>query len=389
MRSMSSISKVLRRASLAGAVAALALASALSSCNNDYGIYASIQQETARNNSGPFLRVSVGDITSAGSTYFARAATIQKSTDTTTWAEVSIGALGTNYFCSSMASDGATLYAAINGQGLYSTTDGSTVTPVLADSLIESVSVANGKVFIVDHNENGTTTTTADDIWTLKTVSGSTATAVALTGFAASGTSIGKVVWDGTDYWVITGAGIYFSTAAGGPFTQDSSTGAPTGILDSIAASPSTTGRIYVGSDASTAYMRDGGSWKTFSASMTGAVTALVEVPVPTSVSSGGYVLLAGLGATSAGTSSSTSGYYQLYPSTPAVAGVFGDSSALVPNATNYDTSLSGKPVNNFYYQAGTGRLFAAVTASGTSNAYGLWMATYSASSWGDGWASR
>ena len=372
---------------VAAALGALALAASLSACNNEYPIYGSIQQEQPGSTLGPFYRTTVGKVLAFGGKYYAQRATIASSSDGSTWSTDSIADLGTGYSCTGLAQTSTALWAVIDGKGLYTSGDGTNWTPAITDpasnqtssAMIDNVFIANDVVFVEAHNENGTTTDSTDDSYSLATVSGSTSTPITLTGLAGT-TPITGVAWDGTDYWVITTAGIYFSSNTT-TFAVDAS--APTGKLDSILASAATPGTIYVGTDSGYVYMHTGSSW-TASAAQTYSISALVEVHT-----SSATFLLVGLGANSS-TVSSTSvayGYVQLDPATLTTTTTSGESSAVVSNATNYDTTLSGKPVMSFLYDSTAQKLFAATASSGITGASGLWITTLTGTSTWSGWS--
>lgn len=389
MRSI--MKKATTGAGLAAAIlGTLALAASLSACNNNYPIYGSIQLEQPGSTNGPFYKTTVGMVLAFNGKYYAQRATIASSSDGTNWSMVSMGNLGSNYFCTGLAATTTELWAVVDGVGLYKSGDGATWTQVLPDPtsnqtgspMIDNVFTANNVVFIEYHNENGTTTTTLDDTWKLTIPNGVNPTTLTVpSGSNSNSASIRAIAYADGSYWAATDIGLYASTTADAVFTLDNS--GPTGKIDSLLAVGTT---LYVGTDAGAVYKRTtGGTWSNVS-SLTYAVTALAEVPVPTSVYPGGFALLAGYGANSS-TVSSTSvgyGYVQLDPVSLTV--ISGGSSAVASNATNYDTTLSGKPIEAFLY-TGT-RLFAATASAGISGASGLWLTTWdgSTSTWG-GWS--
>ena len=406
------------RAGLAAAVlGALAIAS-LSSCDNSYPIYGSIQQEKPGATAGPFYMASVGRALAFNGDYFVHRANVAASADGSSWNLVSVGSVGTGYFCTGLAATSTALYAVINSQvpdkglGLYSSANGSTWTLALADPtsnqtsspMIDNVFVANNAVFVELHNENGTTgTSTAgstDDTYTLSaSFDGSTFSPVVFgNGGASSSTMpfLGAAYADGA-YWIIAKDGLYASaafssTSPSGSFSQVTESGAPpTGAaIDCIMASTSTPSTLYLGTQAGAVYKRTtggsgigSGQWSNVG-SLTYAVTALAEVPVsPTATA-----ILAGLGANSSTTASLSIsyGYIQLDPASLGVTS--GGASAIVPNSTNYDTTLSGKPVTSFFYDPVGKMLFASTDSANLAGASGLWTTTWNGSSWSsNGWS--
>ena len=397
---MSSTMKVsAARIGLAAAMlGAIAIAASLSACDNAYPIYGSIQLEKPGATVGPFYMTSVGKVVALGGKYFAQRANIATSADGSSWNLVSIGSLGNGYYCTGLAATStglpatSTLYAVVDTQGLYASKDGTTWTlvPGMADPttnqtaspMIDNVFVANNVVFVEYHNEGGTTgTTTAgstDDTYNLSaSFDGTTFSPVT---FSSGGAAISKMPFAGAayadgSYWIIAKDGLYssaaFSSASpNAAFAQVTEPGAPPSgaPIDSIIAT-STASTLYLGTDAGAVYKRmTGGSWSNVG-SLTYAVTALAEVPIsPTAT-----VIIAGFGANSStiASLSISYGYIQLDPTSLGVTS--GGSSAIVPNSTNYDTTLSGKPINSFLYDATNKKLFATTASAGLSGASGLW----------------
>jgi hypothetical protein len=369
---------------LLGLVAASLLALA---CNNDYGIYASIQEEPAGASSGPFYRSSVFEITSFNLSLFARRSTIAKMTGGS-WSTLPVADLGKDYSCIGLANVAdTTLYAAIYGKGLYSSTDGSNWSRLVEDASIDSIVAANGKLFLSDHNEMGTPTVTTDDQWTLHAVTGGVKSA-ALAGLPL-GSPLAGLVHDGSVYWAIAGSTLYSAASEAGPFTACVEAGAPSGAFSCISSS-ATAGVIYVGGATGTVFRRSGAaSWISATASSSSyPVEAIREIPGATA-----SILLVGFGSTTAG----GGGYLEANPldlvilkdrhtSTTAVY-------ATTP-ATNYDTTMSGRPVNDFtYIQAGTGgKLYASLATAGITGASGLYSVEFdgTASAWSSlGWQAQ
>ncbi|MEI6388804.1 MAG: hypothetical protein WCQ50_19485 [Spirochaetota bacterium] len=371
---------------LLGLVAASLLALA---CNNDYGIYASIQEEPAGASSGPFYRTSVFEVISFNSALFARRSTIAKQGADNSWSTVLIADLGTAYSCIGLVKvGGTTLYAAISGKGLYSSADGSTWEQSLADSSIDSIYAANGKLFLSDHDEKGTPAVTTDDEWTLSVVSGG-ARSAAVTGLPLNSPPLG-LVHDGSAYWAIAGSSVYSAASESGPFTACTETGTPSVALSSLLSS-ATPGVIYVGGAAGTIYRRAGApsAWTPYSATSSAfPITTIREVPGSTA-----SILLVGFGATTAG----GGGYLEANPDSLATIKDRRTSTtdvyATTP-ATNYDTTMSGRPVNDFTYvpaATGTGgKLYASLVTAGIAGASGLYAADFDGTAWSSlGWQAQ
>jgi len=400
----------------AAAVLSAALLLSLASCQNNYGIYASIQQEEPGSTTGPFYETSVGKVIKFGSVYYAQRSTLDSSADGVNWnpSPVKIAGFDTNYACLSMASNATALYVIAYGidssnnpygLGLYSTTDGSTWTPVITnDSAMESIFEANGNIFIVDHTGPGATqaspTTTLNDAWSLHYLSGpQTLTAVPVTNLP-NGSPIVGVAYAYSYYWLIAAAdqsggvygGVYAMASASlgsGSFTaagSGSTAGIPS-IIDPLAImTAASTGVLYIGDYSGNVYrITTSGTAFTAISSAVSSYSIACFAEVPTSLSSN--VILAGLGMSSwsLGNAGIDYGYVQLDPSSSTLAPTSGDSSVTVPNNTNYDTTIYGKPVNYLSWipdGSGTsGKLYAGTASAGISAASGLWLDPWNNSS--------
>lgn len=362
----------------------LSLGGLLAACDNSLPVYASIQEEQPGAKEGLFYRASVGGVLKFGGKYYAQRSTLAVSSSGTegTWSTVSITDLGTDYACTGLAADGTALYAAINGKGLYKSTDGSSWSLDRSDTAIDQVFAANGQILYVDHSEGGTSASSADDTWTIKWYGAGTDTVLGPRATSPYSASVKGIAYANGLYWAATDIGLYSAGSAGAVFVADSS-GGPTGKLDSILASPSVATRFYVGTDAGVVWAYNAGTW-TSSSSLTYAVTALCEVPTAS-----GTRLLAGLGAnTTTGTSSVSYGYSILDPA--ALGSTTTDSGTIASSSTNYSTTLYQKPINAFCYDGtvSPARLFAATASAGITGATGLFTATWDGSAW-SGWSTE
>jgi hypothetical protein len=361
----------------------IVLAGILGSCDNNYGIFDSIQSETKGASSGPFSRASVGEVLSFGGYTWARRSNIVNlANGASAWAAAQ--GLPPNYVCTSMATDGTKLYAALFGVGVYETSDGSTWTAEsgasFAGKSIETLFAYGAARFALDHAEGATST------WTLYPFSGGALQAPATFDLQATlGIPILGMTYAGSSWWAFTSTKMYKSSD-GTTFAACADASFPSSISGEISAIYSTSdGVVYFGSSGGTVYRRDAtGTW-TGPASTNGSlpVRALIEVG-----SGAATRLLVGLGAT---TTVSTAGYYELDTSARSLGAVIlgNDSNAILTGGgttgtTNYDTNLGGKPVNGFYSIGTTTgiRLYAAVSAAGISGASGLYYDDFNGISW-------
>lgn len=362
---------------LLGALFALLI---LASCNNDFGIMQSIQEEEKQAKDSVFYKTTVGGMAELGSNYYVQMNGIwtRPAAAGSSWSSLSGGGLPSSYSCAGLVEAGGSLYAALLGAGVYSSADGTSWTklsdPSFAGKNIDAIWEANNVLFLQDHGAGADTssTETADDIYTLNYLNAGVLTGTGVP--AQTGKPFKGAAYDGSNYWAIAGSTLF--SGALGSMAAAAETGMPSGVtLSSILASASD---LYVGRVDGSVYRRTGANtWNSATVLADAEVTALFEISSPSTR------LLVGLGGTEG------EGYYELAPDLSAkLSG--GASGALLSDSTVYSTTLSNKPVNAFFLDdlgAGSFRLFACATSGGLAGS-GLYANEFNGSSWG-GWASE
>ncbi len=381
-------------------ILALFLASLLS-CDNSFGIFSSIQQETKQTGTNVFLNGTVKKVVGDGTSYFAAMAKIYTRLVTDTvgsdaWKVLTIatstGTTISDYACTSLTEGSVsgvpTVFAALSNRvtgellGLYSTVDHGVSWTELASSgipssgYIQSIFFVNNTLFAsVRKKVSGV------DVYDLLYRTA--------TGFVSAGTAVTAVdspfidgVWDGTNYWFAETDGLYAGTSPA-VIAAVSETGGPTSkTLTGFCVNPATND-VYVSTDDGYVYMRQksGGSWT--NKLVLSDVSLGTIIVIPAGLNPGGTGIRLAIAR-----NDSVYGYMEYdWAASQYYAGASGE---LTSSESNYSTTLSGVPVLSFYLSSAENRLFVTGIASNLDSRYGLysdgWSAT--ASSWG-GWEAE
>jgi len=380
MNNISSGTKALRAA--LAILAILAMAGLAASCDNGYGIFKSIQLETEQVGTDIFKSASVKKIVTDGTDYFAASSKLhRRPVGGSTWELISpIGS--SNYFATGLAASGTTLYVAaanpVNNSliGVYTSTDsGDTWTalpdqPALASGETpQNFFMANGVPFLLTRLAGATGNYT---LWEYGTATPATWTGIpALTGLSEP---VVSVEWDGTSYWAASGKTLYTDSSADS-LSVDLLAGTPSGGTKTFVSLLADGITLYAACDDGTAYALTGAAWSASKTLASGVkLGAMASVPVSAIVN---RLLVARY--------DSSYGYleYDWAASTPH-AGAGG----VLANESSYSTTVSGKPVNSFFYDgnAASGTLFACLSAG--TGGYGLYRNDWDGTVWG-GWIAE
>lgn len=391
---------------------AILLSVLASACDNTNGILSSIQTETASSSTtSTFYRSSVQTFARLGGYYYATLNAIYRrpaaSAAGSDWSLLSVGDLGTNYYCRQLAVVGTTLYAVLRNKdtnqtmkGVYSSDDGSSWTEVdtsFAAKDVEALYVANGQLFAVTNE--GTSSTSSSNLdkpkYYLYHFNSPNFEKITTLDVAYSSSWIPGVAYAGSTYWTAQGSAIY--SGDGTNFSPSEST-SNNGTCSSIAAD---TSRIYVGTTYGYIYGTNAStiSWETAtpwgSGSSVAAVKALIYIPLAKGGTPNG-MLVAGRGMQGDDYSSYYYGYYEVALGSSSTAGLsssssyLGDSSSAVLNGgttSNYDTTTKYLFVNGFYYDTTANRLFI-LNNSSMRKLSGLWSNHWDGSLW-TGWVTE
>lgn len=364
----------------------------LAACNNSYGVFSSIQEESKNTSTSTFYQTLVPDLVVYGSNYYARLVGIYSrptsSAAASGWEYLDESSFGSDYVCRGMAAvnvgGNQGLYVAIrNGRGATSTAkgifmyDGSSWTQVYTGTEnIQALYSANYEIFAVTLD----TTSDSGSTYSLWHLNGSTLEA---TGIASVTTMPTNVVYFGASYYCAAGKTLYSGSAT----AINTSTSAKTYTITRLATdefSGSAAARIFLGTSTGYVYLStDGSDWgssgKLATYSTSYGVTAMTAVP--TGAAGTGRALLVG---------SSYVGYYEADVTSGLGSFTTGDSSNIVAAESNYDSSLGNMPVMSFVYSGTTtsGVLFACASAMAVDYT-GLWSNKRSSNAWASGWASE
>jgi hypothetical protein len=379
----------MRKARPALGAALIILASILAlSCNNNYGIFQSVQAEKAQDGSKIFQKTTAYTAFMLGTNYYASTARLVRRNvaDGSSWSQVAIGGSST-YFLRSVVLAGPTIYALVGADSssiaLYSSTDGDTwsqITPLPTTSVVAHASstyavdalfAANNELFVMGHTFiPAASSGVGASYYDLYHLNGSTFDQVS--NFTDLTTTIRGVVGDGSHYWFAAEDRLY----SGGTNPNGSDAAAMTvsntvwGI--SYTGSP---GHLYISTKEGNLYQDN---FATVDNVATIPLTAVVSVP-----NAANFILV---GTDTIDINSSAQGYYE---------GTFnglqkgGDSSIVSSTSSIYNTTVSTFPVHSFFWDNANSNLFVCISP-GPSNSsfYGLYMSHWNSSAW-TGWSAQ
>lgn len=383
--------KLNRRTIAALALIAAAAALTLAGCDNTYGVFHEIQTETKQVGTDIFLNATVKGLGEDASSYYAVMSKIYTRAKTgDTWTVLPVNS-DSSYYCAGFVSDGASaIYAAVTDsastsalKGIYTSTNaGAGWTELdatgLGSSIVDSLFLANGKLFVAAHTETEVASTYALYYW-----DGSNFVAAGLSGLNRPVTA---VAYAQSSYWAIGSdatdtddnhVGRLYTGAALGTFAADAAASTPSGaeIIDNLAVNAA--GSLLVTTADGDLYTWDGSAWSTAVVAADIKLGALAQVPkVPVGTD---YCLIVPK-------HDSTYGYYE-YESSKR----YGNASdaVFVPTSSNYTTAIYEKPVLAIHYSEAADTILIAMAAQGTDG-YALYSNTYSTadSAWG-GWTAE
>lgn len=387
----------------------IALASLLAlSCDNSYGIFASVQDEIKQEGTAVFQKTQVKGAFRLGTTYYAATQSLNaRSVGSKGWSAIDVGGTS-SYRLRSAVLAGSTMYALIETGDLASPTisvqasiDGSSWTaiailpsPALAPTQtfsLDALFSANGVLYAEGHlYDTSSKPETSSDYALYRLVVASLDNPV--TNFSLSAAwnnmTIRGVAHDGSDYWFASEDKLYRGTLADGSnATPVDTTTVFAGLFSttdsttrSIWSLSHTGSNLYVSTKGGTLY-RYSGTGNADKASVASIpLTEVVEVP---SVSVSATELLVGTD-TGAGTAV---GYYEgAFGSL-----VLGSSGAVTGNASIYSTTLSAFPAHGFYYDDLARTVFVCISpGTASTKYYGLYSSAWDsvAKTW-SGWQAE
>jgi hypothetical protein len=373
-----------QRITLLSLLAAAALLA--SSCDNSFGVFASIQEEVAQSGTGIFKNSTVTRAFAFGASYYATQTKLYSRTIAGgSWGIVSIDG-SADYTCLSATTDGSSVLYVATGDSaatnaVYSSAGGATWSGMdtaalaAAGSVVDNLFFANGYLFAEAH-EKFASETPADHTYTLYYWNGSAFVAVNASLTSSAEPFVG-VVWDGASFWYATRDALYQGTTAAPPFAMTSITAAGpvyySATITSIAYSEAASA-LYVGTYSTYLYQYASSSWTRKTVGSGGPLSAIVDV------GGGSSHLLVGEGFTE--DDDTDGGYYEgTYSSFTT-----GDSGAVAHSESIYDTTVNGIAVNDFFWDAANNTLFVCLSSGASSSLYGLYSSVYDGSSSWTGW---
>ncbi len=365
----------------------------LGGCDNTLGIFSSIAGEKAQTGADLFKDVTVHAMAEDATHYFALLAKvvyrpIDKSAG---WETLAING-STDYYAPGLASDGTTIYVAKANannvlEDIYKSTNAGSAsaawtsmnaTASLPSNIysIQWLRCANDTLFVaVRILSNGT--------YALFYHDGSTFTSAGPAVSALTRPLI-DVVWNGSEYWVISDSAVFHGTA--GSIAEDTTPGLASGILG-IAADPSD-GRVLISRSDGTIYDYSSGSWNSVTIKTSIALGPLFILNTPAVTPPAPRLLI--------GRSVSAYGYMELQYAAPLNASTLKENGTDYLSATKsvYLSTAAGKRLVGFWQSSsGSRELFMMIAAGGTSS-YALYRnacdasANNGAGSW-SGWTAE
>ncbi len=381
-----------------------AAAVALVSCDNTFGIFASIQKEIKQTGTGVFLKTAVRGVADDGVRYYASMATlfsrrIDDAVGIDAWKPLAIAPGGTalaDYVLTGMATGREgnpvtgtmTLYVAASDRvtgahvGIFSTTDqGATWSEhpsagLPPDSLVQSLFHTGGTLYVsTGRNEGGAY---RYDLFH-RTAGGFASAGAAVTGLPSP--MIGGF-HDGTTRWFVGPDRAY--SGLPGAIAADGTAGTPTGISLTGIGGDETNGDLYVSTKDGRVYRREksSGTWSSKTVLASTELGAIATIPAS---------LVPGATGPRLAIAKKDTVFGYLEYDWNASTMVQGPSGILVPSESSYSTTAGGKPVVSFHLDRATGRIFLAAIASNLTG-YGLysnaWSAAPAPGAWG-GWTAE
>jgi len=342
------------------ALGLLLIVAALSTaCDNEYGLFASIQEEVEQTSSKIFTDAAVGDVARFGTSYYARLNHLySRPVSGGDWTETSPAAFGSNYDCTAMAVFGPKLYVALRdsdsgaARGVYALSGGTWSAVAGFNSLIVEAFYPTATFLFASVNDSGNhilyQCDTGDSVSMVPDNSP----------FVANTEMITGVVYNGSIYLASKGNTVYSDV-----FGTPTAVSATDSAINGLTANGAT---VYAARDNGTALYST--AWTTAQPVNDDPLTAISYIP-----GWNGVVMGVGNGGT---------GYYE---TTTFPSGITEGSSGALATSTNYETTLKDKAIVKFYWD-GTDTLFAC-TASGSTGESALWSNKYT-TSW-SGWTAE
>ncbi|HOX33829.1 MAG TPA: hypothetical protein PLB91_15965 [Spirochaetales bacterium] len=387
--------KILHRATLAALAAAALLAS---SCNNSYGVFYSIQQETEQSGSEYFKKATTTGVYKLGSgastAYFASGTKLYtRGLADSDWSVESIG--GTrDYRLLAATGNGTYLLASIYASGACKLLQREAATAwteidisaIPAGSWIDGLYFAGGAFFAQAHDNYENEDDETDDTYSLFYLSGTSLLAcdANLQGLNYE-RSFSGVAYDTSTltFWYATRKGLFSS---GNPDTLATALASGTGpgglTATSIAYFDSA---LFVGvydydEDDPYLYRLSGGSWVNVTDSdFEGPPTALCYITAPAKMLVGEALV----------SSSTGGGYYEGSSYSSLKSGEQDDKSYVARSESIYSTTIGSRAVNAFFWDDDNDTLFISMSPGASSASYyGLYSTVYDGSTW-SGWEAE
>jgi hypothetical protein len=377
------------------------------SCNNSFGIFETIQNETKQNGTKVFQKTMVKGAFRLGDYYYATTSTLnRRAVSDSTWSKVDIGGLSKYSILNSavLVGDASTgsIYVLLevdSTRGIWrsTTTDGASWEKLSVDaSKYTALFSANGQLYAESMTTDSATTFRTYRLYYCDIAAATPAFVLvdggdhlflpAVSAEYSGDKTIRGVVYDevNSKYWFASEDFLYSGTSADGSDATNavsSFTDLSSKTIWAISYTGGSSGHVYIATTDSYLYESDQAAPSSVHDSM--PFSKVIQVPIGT-----GTELLVGTDTNDVDTAAV--GYYEGSFDSMAVGG---DSDGGVSKtAAVYTNTVSIFPVEDFYYDqtsGTTGTLFICVAPGTTSsNYYGLYSSKWDGSSW-SGWSAE
>lgn len=367
----------MNRKMLCAAAAVLALAIAMAGCDNDFGVFQSVQTEKQQTGAGIFKGTTTKAVAEDDVNYYAAMSKVFfRAKGGSVWSVLKVNG-SADYFCAGLACDNSSpvrLYVAASDKvtgilrGIWRTDDsGATWTQldaaVLDGRIADNLYFAGGTLFAATHS---------GEHHSLHYWNG-TAFAAAGAGLADLGFSVKAVAWDGASFWAINSAKAFKGMAGG--MAEEAGSGTPSSAKYLCGLAADSAGAARITTRDGLLYTYSGGSWSSLTLKNATMHGVLAEFPISATAK---RLVIA--------KHDSSYGYIE-YDASEAVPVIAGSKGALVPRESIYTTTMYDKPVLAFYLSKDGTAMFTALAAQGTSG-YSLYSNKFDGSAW-EGWTAE
>ncbi|MEN6498915.1 MAG: hypothetical protein ABFC65_00080 [Rectinema sp.] len=359
--------------------AALLILLVFAGCDNTFSVFQTIAKEERQIGEDLFKNTTVRAMADDSANYYALLSkVVWRPKSGGSWNVLAIDG-STDYFAAGLAGNGTKLYVAKaddnNGlEDIYTTSDsGTTWTAMSAaagigtDSFVDWLKCANDTLFVAVHDSTG-----KYSLFYYDGVSSKFASA----GVSGIDEALVDIVYDGSQYWLISDSKVYKGTTPGSIAEDATAPNNPNydGYLLGIASDGA--GRIIVSRRDGSVYSYSSGAWSPIKVKSSTKLGPLFFLALPASSKR----ILIGKGVSSFG--------YMEYDESSSTPLKENGSSFVSTSSSIYYTTIHSKEVQAFWQPSSDPNTLFVLLASGNTGTYALYRNDYITGSWG-GWTAE